>query len=211
MPVPTLLPNIEWQSVFESAWDYSAWRSKGQARVDSDFLATFPEDKIEKVREFLADNRANMDETDASYQLDADTESCLAALGRTVNVLCIAEDWCPDVVRHVPILQKMADSSEKINVRYVMRSDQLEIFSRYLTAGGEAVPKFIFLSQEFVECGAWGPMPTACRRLIARGRACGDIAAARESVSALYKSDVDRHIVVEELMYEIDTASCAAP
>ena len=105
MLMPTLLPNIEWQSVFEGAWDYSAWRSKGKARVDLDFLATFAQDKIEKVREFLADNRANMDETDASYQLDADTESCLASLGRTVNVLCIAEDWCPDVVRHVPILQ----------------------------------------------------------------------------------------------------------
>ena len=154
MPMPTLLPNIEWQSVFEGAWDYSAWRSKGKARVDLDFLATFAQDRIEKVREFLADNRANMDETDASFELDADTKSCLASLGRTFNVLCIAEDWCHDVVRHVPILQKMADSSEKISVRYVMRSDHLEIFSRYLTAGGEAVPKFIFLSQEFVECGA---------------------------------------------------------
>ncbi len=54
-------------------------------------------------------------------------------------------------------------------------------------------------------------MPSACREMVARGRACGDIKTARESVSALYNSDPDRRIVVDELLHEIDIASCATP
>lgn len=211
MPMPTLLPDIEWRSIFEAAWDYEAWRSDGQARVDTDFIETSPEEKHEGLRRFLARNRENMDETDKTFELPASVTSHLGAVGRPVHVLCIAEDWCPDVVRHVPVLQKMADASPNVTVRYLMRSDQLDVFARYLTVGGEAVPKFIFLSEDFVECGSWGPMPAACREMIARGRAAGDLKTAREHVSALYNSDPDRRVVVEELLHEIDIASCAKP
>ena len=56
MPMPTLLPDIEWQSIFGAAWDYETWRKDGMARVDNEFLGTYPEDKHEKLRAFLADN-----------------------------------------------------------------------------------------------------------------------------------------------------------
>lgn len=211
MPMPPLLPDIEWRSIFEAAWDYRTWRTDGQPRVEKDFLGTFPEEKHEGLRHFLARNRESMDETDRTFELDPSVASHLGAVGRPVHVLCIAEDWCPDVVRHVPVLQKMADASPNVSVRYMMRSDHLDAFARYLTVGGEAVPKFIFLSEDFVECGSWGPMPAACREMIARGRAAGDIKTAREHVSALYDSDPDRRIVVEELLHEIDIASCVSP
>ncbi len=211
MPVPTLLPDIEWKSIFEAAWDYEAWRSDGKAQVDTDFIGTFPEEKHEGLRAFLAGNRQKMDETDKTFKLSASVKSHLGAIGRPVHILCIAEDWCPDVVLHVPVLQKMADASPNVTVRYIMRSDHIDIFARYLTVGGEAVPKFIFLSKDFIECGSWGPMPAACREFIARGRACGDIKAARESVIALYNSDPDRRIVVQEILHEIDIASCTTP
>lgn len=211
MPMPTLLPDIDWRAIFDAAWDYKAWRVEGKDRVDNDFLHTYPEDKHEKLRAFLADNRQKLDETDATFELPATVISALEVGGRTVHVLAIAEDWCPDVVRHVPVLQKMADASPNIAVRYLMRSDHLDVFARYLTTGGEAVPKFIFLSQDFTECGSWGPLPNACREFIARGRACGDGKAAREKVSAAYQADPDRKIVVDELLHEIDNASCATP
>jgi hypothetical protein len=82
---------------------------------------------------------------------------------------------------------------------------------RFLTNGGEAIPKFIFLSDRFVECGNWGPMPAADRVLIARGKACGDVGAARKKVALSYQMDVDRRIVVEELVELIHIAVCASP
>ena len=51
-------------------------------------------------------------------------------------------------------------------------------------------------------------MPEDCRELIARGKACGDIAAARKNVSALYEADEGRRAVVEELLRLLEIAAC---
>ena len=62
----------------------------------------------------------------------------------TVNVLVIAEDWCGDVHRHVPALEIIPSHARKVKTRYIMREDHPEVFARFLTNGGEAIPKFVF-------------------------------------------------------------------
>jgi hypothetical protein len=85
------------------------------------------------------------------------------------------------------------------------------LFARFLTNGGEAIPKFIFLSDRFVECGNWGPMPENCKELIARGKACGDVATARKKVSAFYEQGSACREVVSELLRLVDIASSREP
>ena len=85
------------------------------------------------------------------------------------------------------------------------------MFARYLTNGGEAIPKFIFLSDAFVECGNWGPMPEGCKEYISRGKASGDPKRARELVATAYAADPECRAVVRELCRLIDIASSATP
>jgi len=124
----------------------------------------------------------------------------VASLERDVHVVAIAEDWCGDVVRHVPVMQRLADLSEHLHIRYIARADRPNLFIRYLTNGGEAIPRFIFLNHQFVECGNWGPMPLFCRALIARGKACGDVTSARRKIDVIYDSNIDRSHAVKELL-----------
>ena len=128
-----------------------------------------------------------------------------------MRVVAIAEDWCGDVVRHVPVLARLADAAPKLELRFITREQHPEVFVRFLSNGGEAIPKFIFLSEAWVECGNWGAMPDACRELIARGKACGDVGAARKKVSALYDADPGRRGVIEELLHAVDVASSREP
>ena len=189
MPRPPVLAAIDWAGLYASATEYDAWLDEGE--------------KPENSERMEADRKA--------FALSPQVEAFLAALPRPVHVIAIAENWCGDVVRHVPVLQKMADASPNLKVRYIAREDRPDVFARFLTNGGEAIPKFIFLSDQFVECGNWGPMPEACRELIARGKACGDVGAARKKVSALYEADGERNVVVGELLHLVDIASAAAP
>ncbi|MFM1920552.1 MAG: hypothetical protein RLZZ303_2186, partial [Candidatus Hydrogenedentota bacterium] len=46
----------------------------------------------------------------------------------------------------------------------------------------------------------WGPMPETCKRLIARGKATGDVGAARREVSARYEADPQLREVFGELI-----------
>jgi hypothetical protein len=135
----------------------------------------------------------------------------LGALPRPVYVVAIAEDWCGDVLRHVPVLQRLAQAAPKLTVRFISREQHPGVFVRFLTNGGEAIPKFVFISDQYVECGNWGPMPSADRVLIARGKACGDIGAARRKVGQSYQQDAERTIVVQELVDLIQIAVCASP
>ena len=142
---------------------------------------------------------------------DEDVEafrSLASAADGAAKVLALGEDWCPDVIRHVPVLQKMTEHTEKLHIRYISRIDHPDIFARYWTVGGEAIPKFVYFNDQFVECGVWGPMPHACREMIARGRACDDLGKAREHVFAAYYDDPDRLTVINEVIQDIRIAAC---
>jgi thiol-disulfide isomerase/thioredoxin len=143
--------------------------------------------------------------------IDADTAAFVQSIKRPVHIVAIAEDWCGDVVRHAPVLHKIAELSDNVRVRFIAREDHPDVFARFLTVGGEAIPKFIFLSDEFVECGHWGPMPADCRELIARGKACGDLKTARERVMEHYQDDPTCTQVVKELRELLEIAACDAP
>lgn len=189
MPRPPLLPLLDWKTIFESGKDHASWLAG----------AEFP-DKQQKMEAFHD-----------ALELAPQTKGFLSALPRVVNVVAIAEDWCGDVVRHVPVLQCLAEVSPKLKVRFITRQQYPEVFARFLTNGGEAIPQFIFLNEDWVECGHWGPMPEGCKELIARGKACGDVAAARKKVAALYEVDVQRRMVVQELVKLLDIASSREP
>lgn len=185
MPMPPLLRTIDWEDVLRSGTDFATWL-KG---AESD------------------ENRDKMTAALDAMTIEPDIAAGLKGLKRDVHVVAIAEDWCGDVVRHVPALAAMAQETDKLRVRFVTREQYLDVFTRFLTNGGEAIPKFIFISDKFVECGNWGPMPEACRKLISRGKGCGDVGAARKLVAAAYEADPGLKIVVRELYELVQTAS----
>ena len=189
MPRPATLPVLDWKAIFASGMDYAGWLAAAEA----------------------AEQREKLEAETRALLLEPQVAAHLAGLPRAVHVVAIAEDWCGDVVRHVPVLQRMGEAGNNLKVRYISREQHPQVFVRFLTNGGEAIPKFIFLSESFVECGSWGPMPEACRELVARGKACGDVAAARRKVSTLYAQDTARRDVVAELLRLVDIAVSREP
>lgn len=189
MPRPPILDPIDYKAIFNGGKTYADWLAIAESRENVE--------KMESMRKALP--------------IDAAIRSHLAALPRAVHVIAIAEDWCGDVHRHVPVLERIAESAPRVHLRYIARANHPEVFKRFLTNGGEAIPKFVFFNDKFVEVGNWGPMPEECRRLIARGKAAGDIAAARRRVATLYESDPHCEVVFRELLALIHTAICETP
>lgn len=189
MPRPPILPVVNWAALFENALEYDAWIRQGENE----------------------ENRRKMDERRKTLPLPNDLARFLADIPKKVHVIAIAEDWCGDVVRHVPAMQKLAEASPRVHLRFIAREDSPETFVRFLTNGGEAIPKFVFLSDRFVETGSWGPMPWKCREYIARGKACGDTGAARQLVARDYEADPNLEVVLRELAEMVDIAASVTP
>jgi hypothetical protein len=189
MPRPPILPLLDWPAIFASGLPYADWIRRGESE----------------------ENRRKIVQAVADQPLTPRDQERLRALGRPVHVVVIAEDWCGDVVRHAPVLERLALACDELRVRYLARAQHPDVFARFLTNGGEAIPKLVFLNDRFVECGNWGPMPARCRELIARGKACGDVPAARKQVAELYARDPGKRDVIGELLDLLEIAAAPLP
>ena len=179
MPRPPVIEQLDWKSIFAGAKTHHDWIAQAE----------------------FAENVESMNQKLEQIVVSPGDIERLAQLESEIHIVAFAEDWCGDVVRHVPVLEKLASfAPEKISTRYLARADAPQVFVRFLTNGGEAVPKFVFLSDSFVECGNWGPMQAGCRELIATGKACGDVASARVKVANIYAGDPEQKVVVGELL-----------
>jgi len=184
MPRPPTLPVIDWKKVIASGITFEKWLAG----------AEFPK------------HRDQMKKRLGEISLDPLVQARLKTIKRRVNVVCIAEDWCGDVVQHVPVLEALATACSKIKTRYITREQHPDVFARFLTNGGEAIPKFVFVTDDHVEIGNWGPMPNTYKPLIARGKSVGDVGHFRKRVGALYQADPNGEDVVADLLPLIEIA-----
>lgn len=188
MPRPPILPVIDWKGIFEKGKTWEAWLEAAESAEQADKMKTLYE----------------------SLAVPAHCKPTLDKVTRDVHVIAIAEDWCGDVVRHAPVLARIAAESSHVKIRFIAREDYPDLFARFLTNGGEAIPKFVFLSSDFVECGNWGPMPYEARQFIARGKAMGNVSAGRDKVREFYKSDEKSETAFKELCDLVELASATS-
>jgi hypothetical protein len=181
MPQLPILPLIDWRVLLAAGLAWRPWLDTTEK----------PEHRTELLGSY------------GGFHPLADSLAHLGTIGKPIHIVAIAESWCGDVRRHIPVLQKLADANPLVQVRYITRNHHLGVFSRLLTNGGEAIPKAVFLSRDLVETGNWGPMPDNGRRLIAQGRAANDIPGARKLVAAQYAADPHRREVEREILDRI--------
>lgn len=80
--------------------------------------------------------------------------------------LVINEGWCGDSAQSLPVLARIADETDKITLKVILRDENLEIMDQYLTNGGRSVPKLIALDANTLEeLGTWGPRPEEAQNL----------------------------------------------
>ena len=83
--------------------------------------------------------------------------------------LVISEGWCGDAAQILPVIHKMAnESNKKVDLRIVLRDENDDLMSHYLTNGGRAIPKVIVICKEAgIVRADWGPRPKGATELMA--------------------------------------------
>ena len=107
--------------------------------------------------------------------LTGEQKQLLDGFTRKMNVLCLSGAWCGDCVRQGPILHRIAEASDVIDLRYLDRDSNPELRDKLRILGGMRVPVVVFLSEDFLECGHFGAKTLSTYRRIATeqiGPAC---------------------------------------
>lgn len=112
-------------------------------------------------------NEVRMNRLEKTIQITEEVTQSLQNLQSHYIWLVISEGWCGDAAQLVPIIHKMAELSEKIDFRIVLRDENEALMNQFLTNGGKAIPKLLILDAETLTVlSDWGPRPEGAKNLI---------------------------------------------
>ncbi len=116
-------------------------------------------------------NKTRMNRLDKTTRLTEETIAQLARLKCPLLWLVITEAWCGDAAQIIPIMNRMAETSENIELKLILRDEHLDVMDAFLTNGGRSIPKLVILDPATYEVlEAWGPRPVEVQTLSDQGR-----------------------------------------
>lgn len=103
----------------------------------------------------------------------------------------IAEPWCGDAANTVPVIAKIAESSDKVNLHILLRDENNEVMNEYLTNGARSIPILIILNEKYEEKYKWGPRPAKLQSRVLDTKKTGDfdIEELKKNVQLWYFND----------------------
>ncbi|MBW3538815.1 MAG: thioredoxin family protein [Planctomycetes bacterium] len=88
--------------------------------------------------------------------LSAVQQTLLRGFAREMKLLVTAGAWCGDCVNQCPILARIAEQNERIQIRYFDRDEHAELSEALSLCGAPRVPSVVFLSEDNFVCGRYG-------------------------------------------------------
>ncbi|WP_435416443.1 thioredoxin family protein [Polaribacter aestuariivivens] len=131
---------------------------------------------------FLNDKR--MKRLDKTIKIVEETIQEFQKITEPQTWLVITEGWCGDAAQNLPVISKIADINSKINLKIVLRDENLELMDLFLTNGGRSIPKLIALDTENNILFTWGPRPTVATNMVI------DYKTKNGSLDAQFKQDL---------------------
>jgi hypothetical protein len=112
-------------------------------------------------------NYARMRRWDRTLKLSEEQILKIKRLSKPITFLVLTESWCGDAASSVPVFQKIAQASDKIKLRIILRDENLDLMGNYLTKNALSIPKLILwdLNSEKV-LADWGPRPKPATNLV---------------------------------------------
>ncbi|QDU32919.1 hypothetical protein KS4_09580 [Poriferisphaera corsica] len=140
------------KSIHDAATDYPTYVATGKPQQQADWTDIYNQIEL----------------TDAQKQL-------LAEFSREMKIIVVSGIWCGDCVQQVPLIEKIAQASDRIDLRYVDRDEVPELRDQITINQGTRVPVVVFLAEDYEQVSWYGDR-TLCRyrRLAAQqlGGAC---------------------------------------
>jgi hypothetical protein len=112
-------------------------------------------------------NEARLHRLDKTIQVVDELKTILQNLSKEYTWLVISESWCGDAAQILPVINKMAEVSENIDLRIVLRDDNEDLMNLFLTNGTKSIPKLIIIDKATNEViNDFGPRPKGAKQLI---------------------------------------------
>ena len=146
-------------------------------------------------------NEVRMNRLDKTIHVPDEIKAKLKGLKKEHTLLVISEGWCGDAAQILPVINKMVAETDKLDLKIVLRDENDELMSDYLTNGARSIPKLVLVETDsLVARGSWGPRPHDAAQLIADNKVqFGSVTAeAKTELQKWYLQDKG-HSTMEEI------------
>ncbi len=161
---------------------------------------TTGESTQEKI-EYTKLNFSRTKRLDKTAHISEEVISVFKDISEKQTWLIISEPWCGDASQTLPFLNKIAQLSEKIDLKILLRDENPELMDQFLTNGSQSIPIVIMLDEDFNVLQTFGPRSKAATKLVTDYKSeNGKIDAAfKEILQVWYNNDKGVSIVNDVL------------
>lgn len=134
------------------------------------------------IQEYAKDKKTSGEPTDIKINFTKLNASRMRRLNKTIKLteeelaifskmqkqtwLVLSESWCGDAAQTLPVMNKIAEASDKVDIKIVFRDENLDLMNHFLTNGGQAIPKVIILNDNIEVLKTWGSRSKAATKLV---------------------------------------------
>ena len=179
----------------EKAISYSTYRELVTGLL-KEGKATGP-NQSEDLLHYSKLNNSRMKRLDKTISIADSTVDALNDVTEKFIWLVLSEGWCGDAAQVLPVINKVAEASENIDLKIVLRDENEALMNQFLTNGGQAIPKLIMLNADTLEVlGTFGPRPAVATKMVADQKEKFGVldAAFKEKLQNWYNTDKGKAI-----------------
>lgn len=116
--------------------------------------------------EYLHYSKLNLQRMQRVYKRLVMSEQAIASIKALPRQTwwVLTEGWCGDGAQILPLLQRLAEHNDDIEVKVLLRDKNLDIMDQYLTNGNRSIPMLIAATDQ-EQLAVWGPRPAGALQL----------------------------------------------
>lgn len=112
-------------------------------------------------------NDRRMKRLDKTLKINGAIAETFSNATTNITWLVLTEGWCGDAAQSLPVINKLSELNEGIDLRVISRDEHDELMNNFLTNGGKAIPKLIAYNKETQEVvNTWGPRPSVATKMV---------------------------------------------
>jgi len=149
----------------DKSMSYKTYRELTNKLVENE--STTGKDKSDDMVNYTKLNDKRMKRWDKTVKVSDNMKEEFSSLNNKQTWLVITESWCGDAAHVLPVLNKLAELNENINLKLVLRDENEALMNLFLTNGGKAIPKLIIIDEATNNVvNTYGPRPSEATKLV---------------------------------------------
>lgn len=151
------------ETSINKAMDYTQYNLLFKQLVEEERTTGEPTD--EKI-EYTKLNFSRTKRLDKTAKIAEEAMEVFNTISEKQTWLVISEPWCGDAAQTLPFLNKIAQLSENIDLKIVLRDENPELMDQFLTNGSQSIPIVIMVDADLNVLQTFGPRSKAATKLV---------------------------------------------